>query len=303
MIINLLLAAVFFISMQVQGSVREFDDIVWQAGISDFVVDLSLESSQAFSVSFEQVPGRPLILKFDAPHLVKDARKVDLYLLSSPVRTVEERRLLASVQQDPALISGNVERVGISENVELLINRMAQGDWALLTVESSAGMVREIELPAIDFYHPYQYFNQLRNTLPPLGWGDAGQMTFYFPLGSASLAAADQRRLDDLLAYIHADDRVESVTIDGHTDTSGQRLTNLTLSARRAEAVKDYLLNAGLEREMLQAVRHHGQRFPISGASAAQNRRVEIRLYRSDDSAESENNFTNIRSRQTADGL
>lgn len=282
MILNLLLAAVFFISMQVQGSAREFDNIAWQADVNDFVVDLSLNYSESIDISFRQVPGRSLVLNVEAPSLIRDARKVELFLLTSPIKTNESRQLLASVQRESIWENGSAGKIALSDNAELLIDRMAQGDWAILSVESSAGVVREFELPAIDFYQSYQEFDRLKNALPPIGWDDARHVVILFPLGGSDLSVTDKRLLRDLLAYMRADDRVTSMTIDGHTDASGYRLSNLTLSASRAEAVKRYLLDAGLDEEVLQAVRHHGQRFPVSGASAGQLRRVEIQLNRSD---------------------
>ena len=280
MIWNLLLAAIFFISMQVQGSVREFDNVAWQAGINDFVVDLSLDHSESVEVLFRQVPGKLLALNVDAPSLIRDARKIELFLLTSPIKTVESRQLLASINRETILANGRAGNLALSDNAELLVDRMAQGDWAVLSVESSAGVVREFELPAIDFYHSYQEFNRLRNTLPPIGWEGARHVVIHFPLGGSDLSVSDKRLLSDLLAYMSADKRVTSMAIDGHTDTSGDRLSNLTLSSSRAEAVRRYLLEAGLDVKKLDAVRHHGQRFPIPGASAAQLRRVEIQLDR-----------------------
>ena len=294
MILNLLLAVVFFISMQVHGSVREFDDVTWQAGINEFLVELSLDYSESVSVSFEQQPGRALSLNVDAPYLVRNARLVDLFLLTSPIRTVEQRQLVATIKRQPELMSGKTGRLTFNENIESLVESMAQGDWVVLRVESSDGVSREIELPAIDFGFPFQAFNKYRNTLPPIGWDDASHMVVNFSLGGAGLSAADKRRLDDLMAYIQADNRVVSLTIDAHADTSGHRLSNLTLSSHRADAVKEYLLNTGLAPEMLDAVRHHGQRFPMSGASAAENRRVEIRLNRSDSIVDPGNNIVNL---------
>ena len=294
MIFNLLLAVVICISMQVHGSVREFDDVTWQAGINEFLVDLSFDYSESVSISFEQRPGHPLALKLDAPYLVRGVQQVDLFLLTSPIRTDEQRQLVSTIRQEPELISGETGELRFDENIESLVESMAKGDWAVLRMESSGGVYREVELPAIDFGQPYQQFNQYRNALPPIGWDEAGHMVINFRLGGSGLSAADKRRLNDLLAYIRADHRVTSLTIDGHTDTSGHRLSNLTLSSHRADVVKDYLLNAGLAPDMLNAVRHHGQRFPVPGVSAAENRRVEIRLNRSDEDFDSGNNIANL---------
>ena len=69
------------------------------------------------------------------------------------------------------------------------------------------------------------------------------------------------------------------VRIEGHTDSTGAITTNLVLSQRRAEAVADALVSAGVSRAQLEAT-GLGPDFPVaSNATAAgrqQNRRVEI---------------------------
>lgn len=67
--------------------------------------------------------------------------------------------------------------------------------------------------------------------------------------------------------------------IEGHTDASGSRAHNMSLSARRAAAVADYLSSLGVPRNRLE-VRGFGPDQPISGRSASspENRRVEAVL-------------------------
>ena len=71
------------------------------------------------------------------------------------------------------------------------------------------------------------------------------------------------------------------VEIDGHTDDVGDEQSNLTLSDKRAAAVKDYLVRIGCKEEML--VTHgNGESKPIflndTEAHRAKNRRVELKL-------------------------
>lgn len=67
--------------------------------------------------------------------------------------------------------------------------------------------------------------------------------------------------------------------IEGHTDASGSRDHNLSLSQRRAAAVADYLSGLGVPRSRFE-VRGYGPDRPLDGGSAAspQNRRVEALL-------------------------
>ena len=69
------------------------------------------------------------------------------------------------------------------------------------------------------------------------------------------------------------------LTIEGHTDNSGNAEVNQTLSEQRANAVRDYLVNQGLDAGSLSA-QGLGTNNPVADNSTAEgrqkNRRVEI---------------------------
>ncbi|MFM2393737.1 MAG: hypothetical protein RLZZ546_1719, partial [Bacteroidota bacterium] len=70
--------------------------------------------------------------------------------------------------------------------------------------------------------------------------------------------------------------------ITGHTDASGTKEGNYSLSTARAEAVKTFLMNKGVPFSRFQKIDGKGQDEPIadngSDAGRAKNRRVEIKL-------------------------
>ncbi|WP_326523452.1 OmpA family protein [Sphingomonas sp.] len=67
--------------------------------------------------------------------------------------------------------------------------------------------------------------------------------------------------------------------IEGHTDSVGNRASNLDLSRRRAKAVADYLTAAGVDKSRIET-RGHGFGNPLPGRKASDpaNRRVEAEL-------------------------
>lgn len=98
-----------------------------------------------------------------------------------------------------------------------------------------------------------------------------------FDTGKTTFKPASVAVLNDLLDQI----AVSSLTvqINGHTDNKGNTEANLTLSKKRAEAVKKFLMDnasANFPSERI-ATRGYGDTQPIG--SDAQNRRVEIILY------------------------
>ena len=68
--------------------------------------------------------------------------------------------------------------------------------------------------------------------------------------------------------------------IEGHTDNVGNPTYNLTLSQRRANAVRQYFEEQGIEVERLKAT-GFGQEKPIAdnktATGKAKNRRVELK--------------------------
>ncbi|TKI03969.1 OmpA family protein [Martelella alba] len=72
------------------------------------------------------------------------------------------------------------------------------------------------------------------------------------------------------------------IVVAGHTDNTGSPALNQTLSMKRAEAVRDWLRDAGAIPESCFAARGHGASRPIAGNDTAKgraaNRRVEISL-------------------------
>jgi outer membrane protein OmpA-like peptidoglycan-associated protein len=71
------------------------------------------------------------------------------------------------------------------------------------------------------------------------------------------------------------------VRVTGHTDNVGSRETNVTLSKRRAEAVKAYLMKRGVEADRIETL-GEGPDSPITTNNTRQgrqqNRRIEFQI-------------------------
>ena len=100
----------------------------------------------------------------------------------------------------------------------------------------------------------------------------------HFGLNRAGL---DPRDRDAILADVGKLKGVtwQTVTATGHTDATGSAAVNARLSAKRAQAVKSYLVTKGLGADMIRTQAKASAQ-PVadndSDAGRAQNRRAEI---------------------------
>jgi OOP family OmpA-OmpF porin len=102
----------------------------------------------------------------------------------------------------------------------------------------------------------------------------------YFDLNKATIQKRSNRVLQEAVKVLkkYPDIKVEIV---GHTDSTGEDAYNLELSQKRAEAVRQYLVDAGIDGDRLVA-RGAGEGEPISDNSSptgrAENRRTEFNI-------------------------
>ena len=145
------------------------------------------------------------------------------------------------------------------------------------------GGAMEVRLLPVKFSKAYGDFQQCTAKLLPMNYEQIRQADIGFPGGGIDLDAPARRKLDTVLAYMKADPSVNRVELDGHSDNSGNRLTNRDLSRRRALAVMDYLKAQGIPEEQI-TLRFHGEQYPLApntnNANRARNRRVSIHLDR-----------------------
>jgi outer membrane protein OmpA-like peptidoglycan-associated protein len=103
-----------------------------------------------------------------------------------------------------------------------------------------------------------------------------------FASGKSTLLAPSLQVLDEVAAVLKDNDQIRRIEIEGHTDGSGVPQHNLKLSQKRAEAVRDYLVNThGIDGARLVA-RGYGQDKPVADNTTREgreeNRRVEFRI-------------------------
>ncbi len=103
----------------------------------------------------------------------------------------------------------------------------------------------------------------------------------YFDTGKASIQTVSYSLLDEVAAALKSHDDLKHVEVEGHTDNTGKAKFNKTLSQERANAVRAYLVNKGVDESRLSA-KGFGSEKPVDSNKTAKgreaNRRVEFRI-------------------------
>lgn len=100
----------------------------------------------------------------------------------------------------------------------------------------------------------------------------------YFDFDQSVIRADQKEKVKELGAWLLAHPQ-EEVTLEGHCDERGTEEYNLALGERRAESVRSYLVNLGVDPSRLKTI-SYGEERPVDPGhneeAWAKNRRVEF---------------------------
>lgn len=133
------------------------------------------------------------------------------------------------------------------------------------------------------FKKAYKSYMQCLSQLVPYAFNDLKKSTVHFDSGSLAISEEDQNLLDAIADTIINDEDITRVHITGHSDTKGNYRDNRIYALKRMWKVKDYLVYHGVDPDIITQQGHADAKPVASNKTAkgrAQNRRVEIKLYR-----------------------
>nr|WP_256356677.1 OmpA family protein [Pseudomonas sp. PDM32] len=179
--------------------------------------------------------------------------------------------------------SGNVLFNSSQVQAGRLISGLMDGRSPVVRHSSGDGRVSEVRLLPVRFTQAFANYQGCVAKLLPQNFEQVKQSQIGFPGGGIELDSAAKAKLQVMLEYMKADPTVNHIELDGHSDNSGNRLTNRDLSRRRALAVMEFFKANGIQESQI-TLRFHGERYPLApntnNANRAKNRRVAVRLER-----------------------
>lgn len=224
--------------------------------------------------------------------LEEEALQARIEQLEADLEAITAERDQLATREDEQPSKSADDTAGTSEAaaaLDAMRRKLQEQEEALESAREQETRLREdvaeqVSEQVHDFYERFARLGaQLTDRGLLLNLSDANSR---FPSGSAVLPEDAGPTLSKLGEILSDHPRL-GVQIEGHTDSSGSAAINLELSEQRAAAVRDALIEGGINAERL-SIQGLGSKVPIADnatqAGRQRNRRVEIYVVRKDNS-------------------
>jgi len=256
-------------------------EAAWHVGVSREECRLVQEIPRYGRAVFSRKAGRDLefalSVKQSAP------RETEARLQSLPpawihtAAAVDFGAVRAARGDTPFLFTGDQARRLLAELEKGMQPTVVYRDWG----DARDNVV--VSVSAVNLRKSLPPFLDCLSGLLPYDFGDMRSSVIQFGLASSTLDPQDRQRLARVAEYVLADDSVTGLRLEGYTDNLGFRTANQRLSMRRAEAVRQFLVQQGVPAARIH-VEYRGEAEAVannrSEEGRARNRRVEVTLLR-----------------------
>lgn len=166
-----------------------------------------------------------------------------------------------------------------------MLSELEKGYWPTLYYQDwynpSDGIA--VALNSANFREPYEEFVNCVANLLPFAFEDIAYTVLSYEKNSAKLTKGSRKKLEMIGSYLREDPNMELVLLDGYSDSHGGRWKNMELSVARANEVKTYFGEMGVDETRIDVTGHGERRHAAPNStpeSRAKNRRVVIRMQR-----------------------
>lgn len=269
------------LSLPAQAAVLEYaapmDQSVWRL-TEDTPLECRLEHfiPGYGSGAFVSRAGKNINLDFELRPLRPNARIQTVTLRSVPPRWrpgMPEASLstIRFYKQFDGLVEGQTAWAMMGELEQGRFPAFMFGDWY------HRGQTVQVSVSAVGFYARYQSFLMCLQSLLPYTFEDIAFTALTYERNSDQLTPYSQRRLEMIGHYLKSDPSIDMLVINAYTDSYGGRWPNQKLSERRAEAIKQFFADQGIEPSRIE-VQGHGEKQHIASNETASGRAVNRRV-------------------------
>jgi len=215
-----------------------------------------------------------------------DATRDLAYVAQVKALTADARGRLAATERERAVLEAQAKITAVnkldSKNAALAADATALANETARTAATGAELIAEQKRRAAAEVKLREAMDRLSALAAikeePRGTVITISGSVLFATDKSALLPIAAERLNEVADALNLDEN-RNVTILGFTDSTGDATHNQTLSERRAEAVRDYLIARGVSKDRLTAV-GKGPDDPVATNGTAEgranNRRVEI---------------------------
>ncbi len=217
----------------------------------------------------------------------------DIYMMTLPSNAKEVILVKGTITDEltgkPLHAHIMIREEGSNEEVASAYSNPHSGEYTIV-LPADKHYTIQVDKPAyfsqkneFDLPHLNKYYEQEENF--KLG-RDVEKIVYeleqlFFENNQAELNEAAYLEIDRFVEMVKENPSLE-IEIAGHTELGGVRETNVELSLRRSEAIRDYLLSQGIPKKSVRAF-GYGDRFPkTKGTTESEkkmNRRTEIIIH------------------------
>jgi len=275
-----------FVTLSVSADFRRFeagiDYAKWTLDASPIQCNLTHDIPQYGVAKFSSGASRKANMNFDLSLRRYNSVKISEAVLSSepPLwRHNKPRMDLGKVMLFPGATPVNIK----DGNAWNLLNQLEQGMFPTFAYNSWSNKQDQVSvsLSAVNFQPVYDQFLDCVANLLPYSFDDIAETFVYFDFNRSDFTRAAREALGRIGTWLAVDKTMELILLVGHTDNKGKLRYNKKLGKRRADAVKEFFVNAGIPVNKIKTQSFADLQPLRSNATPegrAKNRRVMIKM-------------------------
>lgn len=277
-----------FVTASVKGSFRTYeaplDSATWNLSGSPIQCSLTQDIPAYGQASFTSSASRKANMTFElALRGYNPVKVTEAMLTSEPPLWKHDQpaKKLGVVTLFPGQVPINIK----NNEAWKLLTQLERGMFPTFAYDSWSDDEDKVSVAvsAVNFQPVYDKFLECVATLLPYSFDDIAETYVYFEYDRTDFTRKTREALAKIGAWLEVDKTMELVLLAGHTDNKGKSRYNQRLGKRRANAVKQFFVDAGIAENKIK-VQSFGDTQPqssnVTPEGRAKNRRVMIKMAR-----------------------